>query len=102
MMADVIPFVKRKHTVNVETGKSDGFTCMVCGHWLYESETEWGDYYICRPKRFGNMHGTEPLRFCPHCGALVLTPAEWVDLHPEDAGKPLFEIERRYYERGGE
>lgn len=98
-MADVIPFVKYEHTLNMDSG--DGFTCMVCGHWLYESETEWGDLFVCdpsHPKRFGHMHGREAFHFCPQCGAMVLTTKEWADVYPQDQGKSIHEIARRYYE----
>lgn len=94
-MSDVIPFVKHAHTMNMDSG--NGFTCMACGHWLYESETEWGDMFVCAPKRFGHIHGTEPFRFCPHCGAMVLSVSEWADLHPQDQGLTVGEISRRYY-----
>lgn len=99
-MSAVIPFVRHKHTTNMDT--RGGFTCMVCGHWLYESETEWGDLFVCdpsHPKRFGHMHGTEPLRFCPHCGAMVLSTSEWAELHPKDQGKTVNEIARRFCEK---
>ena len=102
-MGDIIPFVKYEHTLNMDSG--DGFTCMACGHWLYESETEWGDMFVCdpsHPKRFGHMHGRESFRFCPHCGAMVLTKEEWVKVYPSDQMKTINEIARRYYERRGD
>lgn len=98
-MADVIPFVKYGYTMNMDS--DDGFTCMVCGHWLYESETEWGDLFVCNPshpKRFGHMHGRERFHFCPQCGAMVLTTEEWAEMYPQDQGKSIQEIARRYYE----
>ena len=95
-MGIVIPFPVRPHTLDV--GEGDGFECMVCGHWLYESETEWGDLFVCKPKRFGHIHGTEPFRFCPHCGAMVLTPSEWAEAYPQDQGKTIWEVARRFYE----
>ena len=99
-MADVIPFVKRDFTMNMEFSESDGFTCMICGHWLYESETEWGDLFVCNPvhpKRFGHMHGRESFHFCPNCGAQILSPHEWADFFPHDQGKTVREIAKRYY-----
>lgn len=96
---EVIPFMKHRHTMNMEAGKSDGFCCMVCGHWTwYPPETEWGDMFACRPKRFyGHIHGTEPWHFCPNCGALIVTPDEWADIYPKDQGKTIGEIARRFY-----
>ena len=95
-MAEVIPFVKHAYTMNCDTG--DGFTCIACGHWVvYTNETEWGDLYVVRPKRFGHIHGTEPFRFCPHCGARVLSLQEWAEVFPEDAGKTLHAIERERF-----
>lgn len=95
-MAEVIPFVKHEFTMNCDTG--DGFTCMACGHWVvHANETEWGDLHVVRPKRFGHVHGTEPFRFCPHCGARVLSLREWADVFPGDMGKTLGQIERERF-----
>ena len=91
MPADILAFIPHDATFNMDTG--DGFTCAACGHWTYEGETEWGDYFACEPKRFGgHIHGTEPFRFCPHCGAPILTLEEWVEHYPEDQGKMTGQI----------
>ena len=97
--AEVMPF-HREFTMNIDTG--DGFTCIACGHWLWENRTEWGDLYVVRPKRFGHMHGTEKFNYCPNCGAMVLTMDEWAEMFPQDQGKTLFDIERRFYEGDGQ
>lgn len=97
-MGDVVPF-RRGFTLNVDF-KGDGFQCMVCGHWLWLDETEWGDMFRAGNGRFGHMHGTEPFHYCPNCGAQVLELEHWCDVFPEDGGKSVWEIERRYYERG--
>lgn len=94
-MGDVIPFVRREYTMNVDFD-TDGFRCLVCGHWLYESTTEWGDLYECRPARFGHIHGTSDFAFCPHCGSVIVDLDDWGDIHPEDVGLTVFDVERRY------
>jgi len=95
-MAEIIPFVKHGFTMNRDA--DGGFACVACGHWVvYTGETEWGDLLVTRPKRFGHIHGTEPFRFCPHCGASVLSPREWAEVFPEDAGKTLGQIERERF-----
>lgn len=98
-MSESYPFVKHKYTLNMDSG--DGFTCLACGHWLYESETEWGDLYVCNPshpKRFGHIHGHETFHFCPQCGAMVLSLSEWVNEYPQDQNKTISDIARRFYE----
>lgn len=98
--AAVTPIPARAFTMNIDS--VDGFECLACGHWVvYTDETEWGDLYVCKPKRFGHIHGTEPFRFCPSCGAMVLTPEQWVDTYPEDAGKTFGEIYKRHLQRNG-
>ena len=96
-MGEVIPFVKHGHTMNI--AKGDGFHCMACGHWTWEPpETEWGDLFVCEPKRFnGHIHGREPWHFCSNCGAMILTLSEWADAYPQDQGKTTSEIEKRFY-----
>ncbi len=97
-MSDVLPFVKHPFTMNFNVGEL--FTCLVCGHWLYENETEWGDYFSSDSDPFGGpTHGTEPIKFCPHCGARIVTLDEWADIYPQDRGKSLVEIEERFRER---
>lgn len=97
-MGEVTPFVKHKFTMNMDT--KGGFTCLACGHWTYLNETEWGDYLVYAPKRFGHMHGREPFRFCPSCGAMIVTTEQWADIYPQDQGKTLNEIAKRFYEKG--
>ena len=95
--AEVLPFTRHKFTMNADTG--DGFTCVVCGHWTYDNETEWGDLFACASKRFGHIHGREPFRFCPSCGAMIVTTEQWADIYPHDQGKTLGEIAKRFYEK---
>ena len=97
---EVLPFTRHKFTMNADAG--DGFTCVACGHWTYINETEWGDLFVCnpsRPKRFGRMYGREPFRFCPSCGAMVVTTEQWAEIYPQDQGKTLGEIAKRFYEK---
>lgn len=97
---EVLPFTKHNFTMNMDT--SGGFTCVACGYWTYVNEMEWGDLFVCdpsHPNRFGHIHGREPFRFCPNCGAMVVTTEQWADVYPQDQGKTLNEIAKRFYEK---
>ena len=82
------------HTMNV--GDDGEFACLVCEHFIiYTNETEWGET-SGGGGSFMHMHGTEPFHYCHNCGRGILTPAEWAERHPEDQGKTLKEIRRRF------
>lgn len=88
MSADILAFIPADATLNVDSG--DGFACMVCNHWTYINGTSWEEIHT------GGMfmHGREPFKFCPNCGAPILTPEQWVEHRPQDAGKTWAEIKR--------
>lgn len=90
--------VIRLRPTNVTMNMADdgSFHCMACGSWTeFEGSTKWaehnnkGSYYF-------HMHGSEEFRFCPNCGAEVLSMEEWVNRFPYDAGNTKSKIHAEY------
>jgi hypothetical protein len=90
-MGQLIKFHKPKprenFTLNVVRKGDGGFCCIRCGCYTYDDELGWGEYT-------GGVffYGHVRFRYCPGCGAEIITVEEWAERRPQDQGKTFAEI----------
>ena len=90
MSGKVLAFKLPDYTLNVD--KDDGFLCLLCGHYTFTDETMWGESFRDSTNCVMHMHGRDGFHYCPNCGAEIITPEEWVERRPQDAGKTMAEV----------